>query len=657
MKLLTLKLENFQGIKAASFDFGGQNATIYGDNATGKTTIFNAMTWLLFDKASTGAKNYTPKTKGPDGDLHYLDHAAEAQFQADSGRIITLKKIYHENYKKKRGSSTEEFDGHSVDFYLDGVPVKEKEYQSTLESLFGAPELLKMLTMPTYFSEDMPWDVRRKILLEICGDVTDDDVIASTLDLKDLPAYLLMPGAADQRYSVEEYKKIATATKAKINKQLQEIPGRIDEAQRAIPDLTGIDEQEIDRKIDDLTKTKSKAETDKAKALAGDTAASAIREQIAEANAQLAEAKTAHIQADNAKNETANEEVAAIRRKISAAKGAAESAAENLRIYKARLARMNLLRQDLLTEYSSVQKKNWDESAAICPACLRPLPDEDIQKLREKYNQRKSQTLTNLNARGQQECSKDMIVELETEIKDLEALHSEHSAKVAELERQLSEASAKIVAPAMFESTKEYDRIMERIKSLHQDETSREQTMEAIAAQYTDKILDLHREIRAQEELKTRITVAAGQKKRIAELDTQEKDLAGQYEDLERGIYLCELFIKTKVDMLTARINEKFRHVRFRLFQEQLNGGVKEDCEVMIPADGGRMVPFTFANNAARINAGLEIIGVLSQHWGVSMPVFVDNAESVTRLTSLDSQVIRLVVSEQDKTLRMEVGK
>ena len=166
----------------------------------------------------------------------------------------------------------------------------------------------------------------------------------------------------------------------------------------------------------------------------------------------------------------------------------------------------------------------------------------------------------------------------------------------------------------------------------------------------------LYEEIRAQEELKTRIAIAASQTERIKELEAREKELSQQYETLEQGMYLCEVFIKTKVNLLTDRINSKFQNVRFRLFVEQQNGGVKEDCEVMIPAEGGRMVPFTFANNAARINAGLEIIDTLSNHWNLAMPVFVDNAESVTRLLQMDTQVIRLVVSEADQKLRLEVA-
>ncbi len=75
----------------------------------------------------------------------------------------------------------------------------------------------------------------------------------------------------------------------------------------------------------------------------------------------------------------------------------------------------------------------------------------------------------------------------------------------------------------------------------------------------------------------------------------------------------------------------------------------------MIPSEGGSMVPFAFANHGARVNAGLEIIDTLSKHWNLTMPVVIDNAESVTRLLPVDTQVIRLVVSEQDKVLRLEI--
>lgn len=658
MKLLTLKLENFQGLKSEEFNFNGQSASIYGDNATGKTTVFNAITWLLFGKASTGAKNFTPKTKGPDGDVHYLDHAAEATFKLNDGRIITLRKVFHEVYKKKRGSATEEFDGHTIDFYIDGVPTKEKEYEATMLSLCGGSvEKMKMLTMPNYFPEEMSWDARRKILLEVCGNVSDEDVIASTSELKDLPKFLLKPGTTNQYYDVDEYKKIASAKKSEINKQLQEIPGRIDEAQRAIPDITGLDPKAIDQKIQELNKQKSELEMEKAQALSGDLTTMAIRKQISEANTRLAEARAAYAAKTSSLNEGTYAAINSLKRDQITVTNRIQDAKADLERTQRTIERLKSHRESLINDYMAIQRETWDESKEICPTCHRPLPEEEIQKLREAFNLQKSRRLEQINLQGQRECSKEMIAELEQKANALREQIKKDEQLIEDYELQLKALQSQLKTPAPFESTEEYANIMAEIARLREEENSKSGQMEAIAAKYTEKIQALNEQIREQEQLKTKIFIAESQKERIAELTAREKELSRQYEELERGIYLCEVFTKTKVRLLDDKINSKFKSVRFRLFQEQLNGGIKDDCEVMIPTEDGSMVPFTFANNAARINAGLEIIDTLSKHWNLTMPVFIDNAESVTRLLKMDTQVIRLVVSEPDKKLRLEVDE
>lgn len=139
---------------------------------------------------------------------------------------------------------------------------------------------------------------------------------------------------------------------------------------------------------------------------------------------------------------------------------------------------------------------------------------------------------------------------------------------------------------------------------------------------------------------------------RVMELEKQERELAAEYERLQHELFLCEEFTKTKVSMLDAKINSKFKLARFRLFEDQINGGIKEVCDTLykgVPYDGG-------LNNAARINVGLDIINTLGEHYGFSAPIFVDNAEAVTRLIDTDAQVIRLVVSEVDKKLRIETA-
>lgn len=146
----------------------------------------------------------------------------------------------------------------------------------------------------------------------------------------------------------------------------------------------------------------------------------------------------------------------------------------------------------------------------------------------------------------------------------------------------------------------------------------------------------------------------AVQDARISQLKAEQKDLSAKYEELEGLLYEAEVFTREKAGQLNDLINGNFKSVRFVLTEEQVNGGVKDVCEVLVPCGDGVYVPFSTANNAARINAGLEIIASLSDYWDVSVPVVIDNAESVTKLNSRGLQTLALYVSEKDKTLRVE---
>lgn len=657
MRLYQLKLNNFQGIKSLSLDFPkGYSASIYGDNATGKTTVYNALTWLLFDKASTAAKNFTPKTKGLDGDIHHLDHSAEAVFSTDDGRIVTLKKVYKEVYKKKRGSAHEEFSGHTVEYEIDGVPVKEKEFtNSVLAFCGGDTEKPKMLTMPDYFPEQLAWDTRRKILLEICGDITDDEIIAANPELKELPDFLRMTGTVEQYYSIDEYRKIASARRTDINKQLTEIPARIDEATQAIPDTTGLDTDKIARNISALEKKRDTLLEEKAVAAAGDTVTASIRRQIADEKTKLAEGRAAHIKAQNERNSDTEADILLAQKASIAARRESEDIEIDIRRKTAEISRLEETRNRLVDEYKEASAETWDESLTVCPTCGQSFPADQIEKMRGDFNLRKSKRLEEINVRGRREASKEQIAALRREIEELNAKLTEVKEQQSAAEAEVSNLRKKLVPTIAYEDTEEYASITAEIARLTDEIADVGKTATEAQSVIEAKIRAVKDAIRDEQDKAMQITMAENQRRRIGELEKQEKRLSGEYEELEKGLYLCDLFTKAKVNALTDRINAKFKSVRFRLFQEQLNGGLKEDCEVMIPTSDGRLIPYTFANNAARINAGLEIIATLSEHWGVKMPVFIDNAESVTHLVESDTQIIRLVVSEADKKLRLEM--
>lgn len=651
MKLLNIKLQNFQGVRSAEFDFGGKSASIYGDNATGKTTVFNAFTWLLFDKASTGAKNFSPKTEG----THDLDYVAEALIETDDGAQVDLRKVFHEVYKKKRGSQTKEFSGHTTEYYIDGVPTTATEFTSKVNSLVGTEEQMKMLTMPDYFPQTLGWQDRRKILLEVCGDVSDEDVIENTPELRDagFSKILLMPGDSGRSYTVEEFRKIMAEQKKRLNSQLESIPERIDEAEKAIPDYGDETEETLAEKRKTATQ-----ELKEAQALARsdtDDGTVAIYSKISNLNYQLIEARNQHTDAEAQKNEAVNHQIAESRSRVQAIQAKSDELKRAIQSKKIDIETMERRREMLLESYKEVAKHKWDDSQAVCPTCHRPFDPEQAEEMKAEFNRSRSEKLTDINRRGQ-ECSADKIAALQAEIDSMAQQIADLTEQYASETENGVSLREKLTAPVPFETTDEYKAITAKIAELKQEAESRESSQHSVLAEKEEAVREKQAALDALTEIEAKMKMAATQAKRIEELKEKQTGYAQAYDETEFKIHLCEVFTKAKVQMLDKRINSRFRTLRFRLFDEQINGGIKDCCEVLIPSSDGTLVPYATANNAAKINAGLEIIHTLASAWNIWIPVMVDNAEAVTHLTEYpDMQIIRLVVSEKDKKLRMEL--
>ena len=646
MKINQLTLNNFQGIRSLTLDLDGRNASIYGDNATGKTTIFNAVTWLLFDKSSTGAKNFTPKTWGKDGELHNLEHSVEMLISTEDGERLTFKKSFREVYKRKRGSLEEEFSGHTVDYFINGVPVKEKEYTDRVNTICGNTG--QALTMPDYFPEIMGWADRRSLLVSICGDVTDEELLNSSEELKELSEILVIPGTDGKRYTVEEFKKIAAAKRADINKRIASIPARIDEATKAIPELDEISAdiiakriKELDDMIEEFVKRK-------------DGKAGADRSKLNELIERKEQARADYFAKSNAANAAITAELATAQADSRAALVRVSNAKSTLADKDAERERMEKTRAALLTEYTEAAGLRFPSGSECCPTCQRRFPEERIDMLKSEFAKRRKTRLEEINQQGKA-VSKERIDELVAEIKTLRLAVEGYEADYAAKTERVNTLNAKLSIVVPFEHTdtaRDINRLIDEEKArIEESEKSARETAASIEAE-----ISALRATKANEESKVaRIRLAQVQRQRITELETEERALGAEFTALERSLYLCDLFTRAKVSALDNRINSRFETVRFRLFEEQVNGGLRDCCDVMIPRADGVLVPYQFANTAARINAGLEIISVLSQHFGVSLPVVVDNAESVTTLREIPAQVVRLVVSEGDKTLRVEV--
>lgn len=631
MKLSAITLNNFKGIKFINFEFDGNDASIYGDNATGKTTIFDSLCWLLFGKDSLDRADFEIKTLVNGEPLHNVNHEVEAIFSNDDGTSFTLKRIYRERYSNPRGGETK-LTGHTTDYFINEVPVKEKEYKAFINNMINE-DVFKLITNPLYFNEQYSWQNRRKLLLEMCGDVDDESVINSRDDLKRLAQLL-------NGHTVEEQKKIVAAKKTALNKELDMIPIRIDEAVRNKPEIAS-DKTKLTQDIQVIMNGIDELEKEKA-IINNGFEATEKHSKIREINRQL-EARRSEVLSDYKKDKQA------LRSKYELSLMQLKSLeAERDRYYD----RHNDLNRDIDLENKRIEKlqdefnsfNNQEFDTVNCPTCGQPYPDEKRAELETIFNTQKS---TNLEEWQKLIDSAKAMKQSYMEQQDLMAV------KVDGLTNQI------------VDKQKEYDSQFKDYEELQEPNIEDDPAYKDLKAELfilelddgneadDDKLLKIDTELKELKSKKSaletelnKFKMAADIDTRIAELETQQRKLAEEKNLLDETSFLIDEFVKTKVDLLEQSINSHFEYARFKMFNGLVNGSIEECCETTYKG-----VPYRSMNNAARMNVGLDIINALTKFYNVTAPVFIDNAEAVTDFIKCNSQTIKLVVDADFKTL------
>lgn len=650
--LLSLTLRNFKGIRDFVLETGNASVSVFGDNATGKTTLFDGFLWALFHKDSQNRTTFEIKGLDELGRVaeHGLQHEVEAVLMVDRRRR-SFKKVFYEKFTKKRGSAVAESSGHTTDYYVDGVPVKLAQYNAEVNGLIDE-EIFKLLTSPSYFNEVLKPDARRKVLLDVCGDMTDSEIIAGNKQLAPLMDIL-----GDR--SLEDHRKVIAARRTEINKELDKIPVRIDEARRSMPDVSDLDAELLQEDIDTM-RGRVDAKTAELQRIQSGGELSAKEIRLREINTELLEFKQ-RVQADGLKAiHEQQTRLSQLRGEASELQSRLSAGQREADRYKSQIARADSQVKRLREEWTSLDSLQYPahehQHDANCPTCGQTLPDDQLQSAQDKaleaFNLDKSKRLEAISADGKLAAAEKRTLEEELQKlnREMAQLQEEIASKAAEVlaaEATLQSLQTNIADPA--DNTK--------YQSIQRDGDKVRAEIEQLRSSAADAIGKVQSEIRLirsqVDELeadKAKLTAVAATEKRITELAEQERKLTAEFEKLEHELYLTEEFTRTKVSLLESKINSKFKYARFRLFEEQINGGLKDVCKTLyngVPYEGG-------LNNAARINVGLDIINTLGQHYGFTAPIFVDNAEAVTQLIATDAQVIRLVVSEDDKKLRLE---
>lgn len=674
IKLKSLHLENFKGVKDLDVVFGDKTK-IKGQNASGKTTMFDAFTWLLFNKNSAGEEKFNVRPLDADGNrIDNVEIKVSAVLDVD-GKEVELSKVQKQNWVKKRGTNTAVLQGNVNSFEIDGYPKSEADYKAYISGLV-AEDLFKMLTNPQHFSS-MKWKEQRDILMKFVSDISDVELAQGNPEFADLISEL------EKAPSTDDIQKKFSKALSEWKKKQEEIPVRIDELSKSLVEID-VAEQELAKS--DLERRIAEIDV---KIKDAGSAVSDLRSEVMQLKFDMSGImQTMNMELSKKRHsvdglirycgyeiERINTIISANEKQITDNKSSIESAEKK--------------RKELGAEYNAEKAKvfdetpylfrdeewQFDENSTICKSCGQTLPADRIEQIKADFEARKEKAkadaenrladakerfatshasdLKRISDAGFEQ--RDLIVKLtddnaklQAEIESLKKEEQEALVKQNELSKQLEE----LPKEADYSQNEEYV----KMKARHDEvlaEIAKTDSLghDELMFQFEEEKKELLAEL---DSIKAEIAKASKNveiEERIGELEAEQKEVGQKVADQEKMLYLLDKFIEKKMDMVSEEINKHFRYVSFRLFREQLNGGIVPTCEIKYVKESRGDL-----NNGHRIVAGLDIIQSLSELYGVTAPIFIDNAESLNEFNVPDmaAQMILLSVSDE-KELKVEV--
>lgn len=679
IRINRIALHNFKGVRDAVFQFDGRNARIEGENGAGKSTVFDSFTWLLFGKDHQGQdwtnfdlKPIDPETREP---FHGLDHWVEAELTIDGAKRV-LRRVVTENWVKPRGETEKVMKGHNQQFFVDGVDTATKNAYDAVIHQWIDEGVFKMLTNPLFFIDDQytDWKTRRKAILALVGESGRDGLQAQFADL-----------LAEMRGEPMEQFKRRVAAEKKANKaDLATATANIAAFKKALPeavDAEGLNFQieqiiaerdgkisevqgkisTIDAGIADINSANDakKAEIDaiwrKIYALR-DTMGKYISERQSDAQKRNAERNGRILEARRA--------VADVQAQLEDVNRRGRKAQEALEDFKRERVEQALSLSEIGEKYGKRREEAFDpKSVGVCPTCGQMLPEDVIEAKAEEFAQERKAAL---------DAMADKAVKLKKEIAELDATVASRQKALEDLKAERAELTAKRdtaeKALADLEETAPEDLAAIEKEARREPEFLRMvseeldlQSQAKAAAEKSVSTADLMSDRKAAEAeaalirknyeakvqpLRDQLAVNRERErvlKLIADEEAREKKFADEVARLERLEFRATEYVKAEIDAQEGAINALFRVARWKMFAPTIEGGLTEMCEVT-NTEG---VPFRSMNDAKKILCGLDVIRVFSERYDCLAPIFIDNAESITKkVFDTEAQVIRLVVSE-----------
>lgn len=644
----SLSLVNFKGVRELDLQFVDGENLIGGANGTGKTTVFDAFTWLMFGKDSTGRSdsNFNIKTLDDAGKpIYHLDHSVVAVMCVD-GADVKLERKYVEVWQKQSGTTDMFLKNHKTEFFVNDVKcATKKEYDAEVNEIINE-SVYKMITNPWYFPQ-LSADNQKSMLIDMAGEVSDEDVAATNKNfakfLEDLNGK-----------PMEKMAKEIQAKKRACNEILDRIPSQIETAENVMPEAEDWDaiDAEIKNKlkeIEDIDATiadKSKVNEQEYERKAS------IQNQIGDAKLELANVKNEiRANASQARN-VAIQEINNIQLQIQGNDNMIKSTNRLIENQEKEIESKEINVKALREEYKKVFASmiEFDDGQFICPTCKRPYDAADIEakkkELTENFNTDKADKLKKIQEKGK--ALNAALAEMKQTLATYKKELAKHEESVLTLQKKKSEKEAEMPEPVDEANIIDTD---QRVIDLQNKIVDLENQLN-VGIKVID-VSELREQKRVANEALQGLYKRAAKKEQIErtrkEIEDLEKKQASNNQvlaDCEQWERLHIQFQKAKDEELLKRINGMFEVVSFSFLSTQLNGNEKLTCVCTVNG-----TPYPDVNNAGKINAGLDIINAICKAKGVTAPIFVDNAESVNDILNTYSQKIMLYVTK-DSTIR-----
>ncbi len=658
-----LKLLNFCGIREGSYEFGEDLTTISASNGKGKSTIVNAINYVLF---GTDAKGYALDIKTYDKDhniIREIEHSAELTL-----RVIEPDDIPGETdeFVFKR-SLSDKWQGeeckNTFKYYINDEVCTASEYKKCLTSILSESIFAWIVNPSRFLSED--WKTQRAFLQSLVGDITTADITHGDQKFDFVVESL-------KKQDIEKLLHHLRYKRSEIQKQLDEVPIRLQELSKTMPQAEDFDNLQLtlEELESDLANIDSKVNAIK------NGAATQVKNEGIRHRLEFARKRVDEM-TKSARKLSGDEEVRHGSDLINArtAQSKAQAMVEELQAKMKGFTETEIHLNEQMDEHkknikevgtqyeeTNAERWEWNDENSFCPHCGQALPIDKVAQMKkeslERFNERKSKRLKSLLdvadkiKKEHAQCKQLMEQMVEDRHHTTNQLVEAHKAlKDAEAHLDEVEKENPRKYTEILNSKEEFRKVSEEIQDLEAELSKpaegevEQQTMLAELAEQRKPVEEKISYLRSRLATKETFDKIAA---RIEEVHQERITYINQLDELDQKLDIANEYNQLSCSILEDRVSEHFKFVRWSLFKSNLDGEKKPFCECY--HDG---VPYSRLNGAAKVNAGIDIAYTISQHYDVSAPMVLDECESNLHPISRGGQQIRLYVTN-DQELKFD---